>query len=77
MECRDCGVGPECRCPRRQMAPPYFAERIAFLKEEVFDICDALARAETSLWRLGQGPEAAQLSGVFELVEGRLAGASD
>jgi hypothetical protein len=54
-------------------APARFAARIAFLKEEVFDICAALALGESLLIRLGMLPEAAHLAEVFSVVEGRLA----
>jgi hypothetical protein len=42
------------------------------LKDEVFDICGALALSESLLRRLGMPTEAAHLATVFEMVEGRL-----
>jgi hypothetical protein len=42
------------------------------LKDEVFDICGALALGESLLKRLGMRAEAAHLAAVFEVVEGRL-----
>jgi len=38
----------------------------------VFEICGALALAESLLGRLGLGGEAAYLATVFDVVEGRL-----
>ena len=54
-------------------SPARFAARVDFLKHEVFEICDALARAEFLLARLGEVGEAARLATVFEVAEGRLA----
>jgi hypothetical protein len=42
------------------------------LKEEVFEICGALALGESLLLRLGMVSEAARLSALFDAVEGRL-----
>ena len=41
-----------------------------FLKNEVFEICGALALAESVLARLGLSGEAADLAAVFDLVRG-------
>jgi hypothetical protein len=49
-----------------------FAARVDFLKDEVFEICGALALAESVLVRLGRPGEAAYLATVFDVVEGRL-----
>ena len=55
-------------------APPLrFAGRIDFLKEEVFEICAALALGESLLTRSGFESDAAHLAHVFDVVEGRLA----
>jgi hypothetical protein len=54
-------------------APARFASRVEFLKDEVFDICGALALGESILACLGMPDEAAHLGAVFEVVEGRLA----
>ena len=43
------------------------------MKNEVFEICGALALAESLLARLGLPDEAAYLATVFDIVEGRLA----
>ncbi|MGP0031315.1 MAG: hypothetical protein ACLPVF_12510 [Acidimicrobiales bacterium] len=43
------------------------------MKEEVFEICAALALAEALLRPLGHEAEAAHLAAVFDVVEGRLA----
>jgi hypothetical protein len=53
-------------------APARFAARVDFLKDEVFEICGALALAESLLVRLGFPGEAAYLAEVFDVVEGRL-----
>jgi hypothetical protein len=50
-----------------------FAPRIEFLKEEVFDICGALALGESLLRQLGLADEATRLAELFDAVEGRLA----
>jgi hypothetical protein len=49
-----------------------FAAQVGFLKDEVFEICGALALAESLLVRLGRPGEAAYLATVFDVVEGRL-----
>ena len=50
----------------------HFTARIDFLKDEVFDICGALALGESLLNRLGLHEEAAFLAAVFDVAEGRL-----
>ncbi len=50
-----------------------FRAVVAFDKEEVFEICAALALGEALLGRFGQRNEAAHLAAVFEMAEGRLA----
>jgi hypothetical protein len=45
---------------------------VDFLKEEVFEICGALALCESLLASLGLSAEADHVAGVFETVEGRL-----
>jgi hypothetical protein len=60
---------------RRSGGPPppaRFATRVDFLKNEVFEVCGALALAESLLARLGLSGEAAYLATVFAVVEGRL-----
>ncbi len=59
--------------PARSARATHFAPRIHFLKGEVFDICGALALAESLFNRLGLPNEAAYLATVFEAVEGHLA----
>jgi hypothetical protein len=44
------------------------------LKEEVFDICGALALGESLLRRFAMHDDAAHLAAVFDVVEARLAG---
>ncbi len=58
------------------MAPPQPEWRpatIDFLREEVVEICAALALGGTLLRRLGLGPEAYRLEALFGSVESRLA----
>jgi hypothetical protein len=43
------------------------------VKEDVFEICAALALGESLLRRLGHDHGATRLAGVFDVVEGRLA----
>ncbi len=52
--------------------PPHFSAHVDFLKDEVFEICGALALGEGVLDRLGLHYEASQLAAVFAVVEGRL-----
>jgi len=59
--------------PAAPAAPARFASRVEFLKDEVFDICGALALGESILACAGMPDEAAHLGAVFEVVEGRLA----
>jgi hypothetical protein len=42
------------------------------VKDEVFEICAALALGESLLERVGRRREAAGLAAVFAMVEGRL-----
>jgi hypothetical protein len=53
--------------------PAHFGAKVELLKDEVFEICGALALAESLLARLGRRRDAAYLAAVFEVVEGRLA----
>lgn len=46
---------------------------VRYRKDEVFEICGALALAEVVLARLGHEVEAARMASVFELVESGLA----
>jgi hypothetical protein len=45
---------------------------IGFLRDEVADICGALALGATVLRRLDRGAEATHLEGLFARVESRL-----
>jgi hypothetical protein len=47
---------------------------VRYAKEEVFEICGALAMAEVVLACLDRPVEAARMAVVFDLVEGRLVG---
>lgn len=55
-------------------APLHLPAGAFYVKDDVFGICDALARAEAALTRLGARDEAARVAQVFELVEAGLAG---
>jgi hypothetical protein len=44
----------------------------SYPKEEIVEICGALALAESALARLGRPAEAAHVAAVFDMVEGRL-----
>jgi len=55
-------------------APVTFRPSVRYSKDEVVEICGALAMAEVVLARLGRPIEAGRLAAVFDLVEGRLAG---
>lgn len=46
---------------------------VPYPKEEVFEICGALALAEVLLARLGRQAEASRMATVFDLVEAGLA----
>jgi hypothetical protein len=46
---------------------------VDFLRDEVVEICAALALGATLLRRLGLGPEAGRLEALFGAVESRLA----
>jgi hypothetical protein len=58
--------------PSSSATPACFATRVDFLKDEVFEICGALALGESLLKRLGMEGEAAHLAAVFDVVEARL-----
>jgi hypothetical protein len=62
----------ELRRPGEPPSPARFAARVDFLKDEVFEICGALALAELLLEGLGLSGEAAYLATVFDVVEGPL-----
>jgi hypothetical protein len=51
-----------------------FAPQIEIPKEEVFEICGALALGEALLRQAGLVAEADRMAGLFDSVEGRLAG---
>ncbi|HEX3947922.1 MAG TPA: hypothetical protein VHW47_09455 [Acidimicrobiales bacterium] len=71
-----CPLGPGRRgdpgCPLAE--PVHFRTTVDCPKEEIFEVCAALALAEVVLARLGRPVEAARMAAVFDLVEGRLAG---
>jgi hypothetical protein len=46
--------------------------RASYAKEDVFALCDVLARAERVLLGAGEREEAARLSGAFDLLEAGL-----
>jgi hypothetical protein len=53
-------------------APADLHPAVRYAKEEVFEICGALAMAEVVLACLDRPVEAARMAVVFDLVEGRL-----
>lgn len=82
------GRGPQCSAPDARArggdggriaarlpeapAPLRFRSRASYAKDDIFGLCDALARAERALIRAGEPAEAARLSGAFDLLEGGL-----
>jgi hypothetical protein len=64
------GRGPD---PGSGPSPVRFATTVDFVKEDVFEICAALALGESLLRRLGHDRSATRLAGVFDVVESRLA----
>src|SRR5580704_5161105 len=62
--------GPD---PGSGPSPVHFATTVDFVKEDVFEICAALALGESLLRRVGHDRGATRLAGVFDVVEGRLA----
>jgi hypothetical protein len=54
--------------------PVRFDATVAYCKDDVFEICGALALAEAVLRRCGRPVEAARMGEVFSLVEAGLAG---
>ena len=60
-------------CSVAPPTPARFASRVEFLKNEVYEICGALALGESLLKRSGLISEAVHLAAVFDVVEGRLA----
>jgi hypothetical protein len=69
------GRGSSRRAARLRVpaAPLAFPARVFYSKDEVFSLCDALARAEAVMIRAGQPEEAARVAAAFELLEGGLA----
>jgi hypothetical protein len=53
--------------------PVRIAEHVCYPKQEIFEVCGALALAEAMLRRLGRPVDAARMAAVFEVVEGGLA----
>ncbi len=49
--------------------PIGFPSTVEYRKEEVFQVCGALALAETILNQVGKNVEAAHLASIFDLVE--------
>jgi hypothetical protein len=66
------GAGRRLSSASPPPTPARFAARVDFLKDEVFDICGALALGESLLNHLGLRSEAAHLAAVFDSVEARL-----
>jgi hypothetical protein len=55
------------------LAPLRIPAWVLYAKEDVFDLCDTLARAERALARAGEHDEAACVAEAFALVESGLA----
>lgn len=53
--------------------PLRIPDRAFYSKDDVFGLCDALARAERALIRVGERDEAAQLAAAFDVLESGLA----
>lgn len=67
-------AGRACQARGEDGAGPLrFACSVRFEKEEVFEICAALALAEVLLAGLGREAESSRMAVVFDLAEGRLA----
>jgi hypothetical protein len=65
---------PPIQRPRAaRSCPSASGSWVSFEKEEVFEICGALALAEVLLARLGRQAEASRMATVFDLVEAGLA----
>ncbi len=56
----------------RPPAPVAIRPWVRYRKDDVFEVCGALALAETLLGRHGHREEAAHMAAVFELVEAGL-----
>jgi len=65
---------PAAPSPNRPPTPAVLRPSVRYAKDEVIEVCGALALAEVVLSRLGRPVEAARMAAVFDLVEGRLAG---
>jgi hypothetical protein len=65
-----------CGDPGRGVEPVALrvAPRLSYSKADVFDICAALALAESVLRRLGRDGEAAVMASAFEAAEAGLSG---
>ena len=55
------------------LAPLRIPPWALYAKEDVFDLCDTLARAERALMRAGEHEEAARAAHAFGLLEAGLA----
>ena len=54
-------------------APLRIPQLVFYAKQDVFDLCDTLARAERALIRAGEHEEAARAAHAFGLLEAGLA----
>jgi hypothetical protein len=73
-------AGPSGGCGGRsvartcvQPAPVELRDRACYGKDDVFSLCDTLARAEDVLIRVGAQEEARRVAEAFELLEAGLA----
>ena len=60
--------------PSAGPAPLRFETMVSYCKDDIFEICGALALAEAVLRRCGRPVEAARMAEVFSVVEAGLAG---
>lgn len=56
------------------LAPLRIPSLVSYAKEDVFDLCDTLARAERALIQAGEHEEAARAAHAFALLEAGLTG---
>lgn len=70
-DARSCG-GERSRRTSRMPLPPTrlrIPARAVYEKDDVFCLCDTLARAERTLIRAGEAEEAARVAVAFDLLE--------
>jgi len=59
--------------PGEEAAEPVrFASAVVLSKNEVFEICEALAEAEFAFLRAGRAAQSSRVALLFEMIEARL-----